>query len=79
MKAVCKCPFYGMNGVRKSGWGKGKKISQKYTANTMTILRSRPIVLFNYQTQVIYYFVWYYVKAKLPLYGLGEALRALDG
>lgn len=27
-----------------------KEISQKYTANTMTILRSSPLVLFNYQT-----------------------------
>jgi hypothetical protein len=27
----------------------------------------------------MYYFVWYYFKAKLPLYGLGEALRVLDG
>jgi hypothetical protein len=59
--------------------GKRKKISQKYTANTMTILRSGPIVLFSYQTQVIYYFVEYYVKAKLPLYGLGQALGALSG
>jgi hypothetical protein len=45
----------------------------------MTILRSRSIVLFIHQTQVMYYFVWYYFKAKLPLYGLGEALRVLDG
>jgi hypothetical protein len=66
-----------MNGVRKSGWGKGKKISHKCTANKMTMLRSRPVVSFNYQTKVVYYFVEYYVKAKLPFYGLGQALMAL--
>jgi hypothetical protein len=68
-----------MNGVRKSGWGKEKKNSQKYAANTMAILGSRAIILFNYQTQVICYFVEYCVKAKLPLYGLGQALGALSG
>jgi hypothetical protein len=47
INAVCKCSFYGMNGLWKSGWRKGEKISQKYTANTMMILNSRPMVLFN--------------------------------
>jgi len=79
INAVCKCSFCGTNWVRKSGWGKWKQISQIYNANTMTILRSRSIVLFIHQTQVMYYFVWYYFKANLPLYGLGEALRVLDG